>query len=314
MSLRNRLGKKRKILAVTLKKFLRTPLPLYLALLLAINVGILTAAGGYLLLTRGSSDQDSENLVNDLKTEVLPAAGYITSITWGDTGKKLIEVGAIDEEQYQQLFNSPTNGMDELDILKGGSTKPIGINENNSQFVVDTLWAFGLVQKSKVLDEGPMKNSGTELGNFASTGGWTLGKKSAIQLYSSQELVQLNNFQQDLVKKIAESVYRPCCDNPTSFPDCNHGMAALGLIELEVAAGLPEEQIYRDVLAFNSFWFPQTYLEIAVYFSQQGKEWGELDPKTILGPEYSSASGSAVISSQVKDVPGLDSGGGSCGV
>jgi len=314
MSLRNRLGKKRKILAVTLKKFLRTPLPLYLALLLAINVGILTAAGGYLLLTRGSSTQDPENLVKDLKAEVLPAAGYITSITWGDTGKKLIEVGAIDEKQYQQLFNSPTNGMDELDILKGGSTKLIGINENNSQFIVDTLWAFGLVQKSKVLDEGPMKNSGTELGNFASTGGWTLGKKSAIQLYSSQELVQLNNFQQDLVKKIAESVYRPCCDNPTSFPDCNHGMAALGLIELEVAAGLPEEQIYRDVLAFNSFWFPQTYLEIAVYFSQQGKEWGELDPKTILGPEYSSASGSAVISSQVKDVPGLDSGGGSCGV
>jgi len=314
MSLRNRLGKKRKILAVTLKKFLRTPLPLYLALLLAINVGILTAAGGYLLLTRGSSAQDSENLVKDLKAEVLPAAGYTTSITWGDTGKKLIEVGAIDEEQYRQLFNSPTNGMDELDILKGGSTKLIGINENNSQFIVDTLWAFGLTQKSKVLDEGPMKNSGTELGNFASTGGWTLGKKSAIQLYSSQELVQLNNFQQDLVKKIAESVYRPCCDNPTSFPDCNHGMAALGLIELEVAAGLPEEQIYRDVLAFNSFWFPQTYLEIAVYFSQQGKEWGELDPKTILGPEYSSASGSAVISSQVKDVPGLDSGGGSCGV
>jgi len=314
MSLRNRLGKKRKTIATTLKKFLRTPLPLYLALLLAINVGILTAAGGYILLTRGSSTQDSEDLVKDLKAEILPATGYATSITWGDIGKKLVEVGAIDEKQYQQLFNSPTNGMDELDILKGGSTKPIGINENNSQFVVDTLWAFGLVQKSKVLDEGPMKNSGTELGNFASTGGWTLGKKSATKLYSSQELVQLNDFQQDLVKKIAESIYRPCCDNPTSFPDCNHGMAALGLIELGVAAGLSEEQIYRDVLAFNSFWFPQTYLEIAVYLDQQGKDWSKTDPKTILGPEYSSASGSAVISSQVKDVPGLDSGGGSCGV
>src|SRR3989337_534837 len=256
MSLRNRLGKKRKILAVTLKKVLRTPLPLYLALLLAINVGILTAAGGYLLLTRGSSTQDPENLVKDLKAEVLPAAGYITSITWGDTGKKLIEVGAIDEKQYQQLFNSPTNGMDELDILKGGSTKLIGINENNSQFIVDTLWAFGLVQKSKVLDEGPMKNSGTELGNFASTGGWTLGKKSATKLYSSQELVQLNDFQQDLVKKIAESIYRPCCDNPTSFPDCNHGMAALGLIELEVAAGILAEQNYRHALGFNALLFP----------------------------------------------------------
>ncbi|HLD96478.1 MAG TPA: hypothetical protein VI794_02060 [Patescibacteria group bacterium] len=314
MSLKIRLRIKRAALTNKLKKLLRSPLPLYLAILLAINVGVLTAAGGYILLTRGSSTKDSENLVKNLKAEVLPAAGYATSITWGDIGKKLIDVGAIDEKQYQQLFNSPTNGEDELDILKGGSTKPIGINENNSQFVVDTLWAFGLTQKSKVLDEGPMKNSGTDLGNFASTGGWTLGKKSATELYSSQELVQLNDFQQDLVKKITDGIYRPCCDNPTSFPDCNHGMAALGLVELEVAAGLSEEQIYRDVLAFNSFWFPQTYLETAVYFSQQGKEWGELNPKTILGPEYSSASGSAVISSQVKDVPGLDSGGGSCGV
>ena len=289
-------------------------MPLYLALLLAINFGVLAAAGEYVLLTRADSAQNSGALVKNLTTEILPAEGYSTSLTWEDIGKKLVEAGAINKEKYQQLFNSPTDGKDELDILEGGSAKPIGINENNNHFVLNTLWAFGLTQKSKVLDEGPMKSGDYSIMDFASTAGWTLGTKKVGQLYSSIELVELNDFQQDLVKKIAEGVYRPCCDNPTSFPDCNHGMAALGLIELEVAAGISEEQIYRDVLGFNSFWFPQTYLETAVYFSQQGKEWSELNPKTLLGPEYSSASGSAVISEQVKDVPGLDSGGGSCGV
>ncbi|OGC37839.1 hypothetical protein A2155_02265 [candidate division WWE3 bacterium RBG_16_52_45] len=297
-----------------IKKLFLTPLPLYLALLLAINFGVLAAAGEYVLLTRGSSGGDSATLVQDLKAEILPAEGYSTSLTWGDLGKKLVEAGAIDKDRFTENHRSPTAGGEDLDILEGGSDKPLKINENNSGLVLNLLWAFGLTQKSKVLDEGPMKSGDYSIMDFASTAGWTLGAKKVEQLYSSTELAELNNFQQDLVKKIAENVYRPCCDNPTSFPDCNHGMAALGLIELEVAAGISEEQIYRDVLAFNSFWFPQTYLEIAVYFNRQGKGWNELDPKTILGREYSSASGSAGISNQVKDTPGLDSGGGSCGV
>jgi hypothetical protein len=310
MSLKN----KKKIFS-RIKKFFLTPLPLYLAFILAINFGVIAAAGEYFVLTRGSTAEDSGALVTNLTAEILPAGGYPTSLTWGDLGKKLVEAGAINKDRFTENHRSPTAGSEDLDILEGGSDKPLEINENNSGLVLNLLWAFGLTQKSKVLDEGPMK-SGSDYSfmDFASTAGWTLSTKKVEEIYSSTELVELNDFQQDLVKKIAESVYRPCCDNPTSFPDCNHGMAALGLIELEVAAGIPEEQIYRDVLGFNSFWFPQTYLEAAVYFSQQGEKWGELDPKTLLGPEYSSASGSAVISEKVKDVPGLDSGGGSCGV
>jgi len=309
------LAEKFKISGKRIGKILTQPIPLYLALLLAINIGILAAAGEYVLITRGTAGGDSATLVQDLKAEILPAEGYTTALTWGDLGKKLVETGAIDQEQFAENHRSPTDGGADLDILGGQSSKLIAINENNSGLVLNLLWAFGLTQKSKVLDEGPMKNSDDySFMDFASTAGWTLATKKVEDIYSSQELVSLNDFQQDLVQKIAEGVYRPCCDNHTAFPDCNHGMAALGLIELEVAAGIPEEQIYRDVLGFNSFWFPQTYLEAAVYFSQQGKEWGELDPKTLLGPEYSSASGSAVISEQVKDVPGLESGGGSCGV
>lgn len=306
------LNKKR--LFSKIKKLFLTPLPFYLALLLAINVGILAAAGEYTLLARSAEGGVSEKLVQELKAEILPADGYATALTWGDIGRRLVEIGAIDEEQFRELHKSPTDGAQDLDILDGNSAKKIGINENGSRLVLNLLWAFGLAQKSKVLDEGPMKSGDYSFMDFASTAGWTLATKKVEEIYSSQELVPLNDFQQDLVQKIAENVFRPCCDNPTSFPDCNHGMAALGLIELEVAAGLPEEQIYRDLLAFNSFWFPQTYLEAAVYFRQQGKNWSEIDPKTLLGAEYSSASGSAVISSQVKDTPGLDSGGGSCGV
>ncbi|MDP2735209.1 MAG: hypothetical protein Q8P12_03305, partial [bacterium] len=161
----------------------------------------------------------------------------------------------------------------------------------------------------------PMKSDDYAVMDFASTAGWTLSTKPVEEIYSSQNLVELNGFQQDLVKKIAENVYRPCCGNHTAFPDCNHGMAALALIEIEVSAGIPEEQIYRDVLAFNSFWFPQTYLEIAAYFKDQGVEWEAVDAKTVLGFDYSSAEGAQTVSAAVRNIlPQTDSGGGSCGI
>jgi len=171
-----------------------------------------------------------------------------------------------------------------------------------------------LTQKSKVLDEGPMQTGGSDPANFASTGGWTIGKKDAMQLYSSQELIKLSAEQQQRVQQIAENVYRPCCGNSTAFPDCNHGMAALGYIELAVAAGLSEEQIYKDLLAFNSFWFPQTYVEMAVYFEkEQGTKWPDVDAKLALSQDYSSAQGAQRIAQVVQNVPGLKSQGGSCG-
>jgi len=289
-------------------------------ILLVINSFLAAAIVDYAVLKKllagylSSGSVMEEEQVQELRAKVLPAAGFQTSLLWGDIGKELVEAGAIDEAQYRELFRSPTEGLEDLDILEGGSVKPIAIHENNSHLVLNTLWAFGLTQKSKVLDEGPMQTSGTDLMNFASTAGWTLGTKEAAELYSSRNLVELNGFQQDLVMRIAESVYRPCCDNHTAFPDCNHGMAALGLIELEVAAGIPEDRIYQDLLAFNSFWFPQTYLELAAYFSQEGTEWEDVDPRTALSAEFSSATGSQTVGARVQDLPGLDSGGGGCGI
>lgn len=304
-----------------LKKFSKIKLPFWAVLLLMVNVslvvGIVTnlynnrqAAKVSQVVEAGSDD----TYVQNLTAQVLPASGYTTQLKWGDLVKRLVETGAIDEAKYREIFKSPADGAAEMDLLTGDTGKFISINSNNSRFVVNTLWALGLTQKSQVLDEGPMQTSGSDPANFASTGGWTIGKKDAMQLYSSQELIKLSAEEQERVQQIAENVYRPCCGNSTAFPDCNHGMAALGYIELAVAAGLSEEQIYKDLLAFNSFWFPQTYVEMAVYFEKnQTLTWDKVDPKLALSQEYSSAQGAQKVTQAVQNVPGLRSKGGSCG-
>ncbi len=257
--------------------------------------------------------QKPENLIKTAQAKVLPADGYATKIKWGDIAKKLVEVGAIDEQKYRDIYTSKTAGADELEVLSGTSDRPIVINENNAGFIVNTLWAFGLTQKSKVLDEGPMRADPKDTGRFASTGGWTLGQKEAMELYSSEDLVSLTDDQQERVQRIAENVFRPCCGNSTAFPDCNHGMAALGYIELAVAAGLSEDQIYKDLLAFNSYWFPDTYVKMAVYFQkEEGKAWEKVDAKTALSRDYSSSAGAQKIEQAVQTEPALNSKGGSC--
>jgi hypothetical protein len=55
---------------------------------------------------------------------------------------------------------------------------------------------------------------------------------------------------------------------------------------------LSEEELYREALAFNSFWFPNDYLQIALYFKAvKNIDWDKVDPKVVLGKEYSSISG-----------------------
>lgn len=257
--------------------------------------------------------KNPDELVQILKQQVLPQNGYQTTLKWKDLGKRLVEIGAIDKAKFEASIASDADGIAHMKYMEGSSDDNISISERNSHFVVNFFWALGLANKSKVLDEGPMKTGGTPTGNFASTGGWTLGSKPAMEIYSSQELLPLNPFQQDLVKKIAENVFRSCCGNSTAFPDCNHGMAALGYIEWAVYNGLPEDQIYRDLLAFNSFWFPQNYVEMAVYFDKQGIKWKDVNPKLALSKDYSSAQGAARIKQSVQGVSGIQSQGGGCG-
>lgn len=254
-----------------------------------------------------------EPTVEYLSSQVLPEKGYTVDIKWGSIGKKLLETGAIDLEKYKKIYTSRSPEL--LKYLTEEQGREITIDQKSAYFWVNTLWALGLVQKSKVLEEGIM---GTEykdrLGNFASTGGWTLGAKPAVELYSSFNILGLSDSQQVLVEKISRNIYRPCCNNPTSFPDCNHGMAALGLVELMVSQGFSEDEIYKAVLAFNSFWFPQTYLDLAYYFhKKENTLWANVDAKRVLSAEFSSFSGYQTVREAVGTIPGTQLRGGSCG-
>lgn len=250
--------------------------------------------------------------VEELKKVVLPEKGFSLPITWGDLGPKLVSLGVIDLEKFKTAVK-PTE--DQLTILTKNSNQPIAINGQNSQFVVDLLWALGLAQKSKVYTDGPMgKDYKDKVGNFASTGGWTLGKSQATNYLNRYEIVKLTPEQQNRVFEISKNVYRPCCGNPTSFPDCNHGMAALALVELLVAQNYSDEEIYKMILGFNSFWFSQTYIALGAYFAQQGITWDKVEAKKVLSQEFSSGQGAGKISQQIGRLPYLyGSQGGSCG-
>lgn len=297
--------------------------PLWMVILIVLNSTMVMGFAQYYFLRQeiqknlselAKTTQSPEELVAVLKQEVLPQAGYKTALKWKDLGKQLVEVGAIDKQKYEEIFVSEADGKDHMKYLDGNFDENITINEKNSRFMVNTLWALGLVQKSKVLDAGPMRTGGNPTANFASTAGWTLGAKPAMELYSSATIIPLTEEQQELVKRIAENVFRPCCGNSTAFPDCNHGMAALGYIEWAVYNGLPENQIYKDLLAFNSFWFPQNYVDMAVYFDKQGTKWKDVDPKSALSASYSSVQGAQRIKQAVQSVPGVGGQGGGCGV
>ena len=315
---------KRKVFAGKIKRTLSKAVPLWVILVLifysSAGVGlieyyIMKKNINALTLELSKKTRSPEELVQILKQEVLAEKGYTLGVVWSDIGKKLLESGAIDQKKYEDLFSSEPQAKDYMKYLKNSSKDHMVINEKNSRFMVNTLWALGLVNKSPILSEGEMKTYGNkDPMNYASTGGWSLGSKPTSELYSSQEIVKLTLKQQEIVKKIAQNIYRPCCGNPTSFPDCNHGMAALGYIELAVKQGLSEKQIYKDVLALNSFWFPQQYVELAVYFDKQGAKWETIDAKKILAADYSSAQGMQKVRQQVQNIPGFNTSGGGCAV
>lgn len=249
-------------------------------------------------------------LLND---QVLPKEGIALPINWGDLGQRMIADGVIDEQKFRALFEGGLTNTEEQ-MLSGNVEQPVVLTQQNSRYLLDMLWAFGLANKNDILENGEMtdKQYGGA-GNFASTGGWSLAKGAGINHYSKHAYVTLTPEQQALVDKVSRGIFRPCCGNSTHFPDCNHGMAMLGLLELMAKNGVSEEQMYKVALKVNSFWFPQTYLDLATYFKEQGLDWDQVDAKTVLGAQYSSAQGYQQTRQKIQSLPKPQQGGGGCG-
>lgn len=268
----------------------------------------------------GLNSERSENNPTNQKvlsnqSEALSKSGIELPIKWNDIGKKMIDAGVIDKVAFESLYESRGGfNPEEQELLSGMVSGKIMMTEQNAAYWLNLLWAFGLANKNPILEKGPMTNlEYGGAGNFASTGGWTLAKGNPMDHYSKYDLVELTSEEQALVERVSKNIYRPCCGNSTYFPDCNHGMAMLGLLELMAASGASESEMYKVALQVNSYWFSDTYSVIDQYFKMNGKSLATADPKEILGINYSSAQGYSRILSQFQN-PEKKSSGGGCGV
>jgi len=261
--------------------------------------------------------KESANLFD----EINPVKGFEINAKYGDLGPRMIQSGVIDLEKFKQIYEKSAQPLtkEQVEILTKGSNKKIKIDRDNSYFLLNFFWAAGLANKSKALTEGDIVKYGEgRVGNFASTGGWSLSKTEPMDYYAKSDLIPMTIEQENLVEKVAGNIYRPCCNNSTAFPDCNHGMALLSVLQLMSANGATEKQMYEAAKYYNAFWFPSNYYDLALYFkNKEGKKFSQVSAKIILGKDFSSSSGwqaakQWLVNKGVVEQPPKQ--GGSCGV
>ena len=253
---------------------------------------------------------------SELEEKVLPSEGVTLPVSWGDLGRKLISSGAIDEIKFRALYEGRGQFTKEYEkLLFGNNEDNLIITEKNASYLLNLFWALGLSNGNPILnDVNEMRNPNYGgAGNFASTGGWTLAVGNPMDHYNRHMYFELTPDEQVLVDKVSRGIYRPCCNNSTHFPDCNHGMAMLGLLGLMAKQGVSEKEMWEYALVVNSYWFPDTYITLATYMKNKGIEWNDVDPKEILGINYSSASGYSRVASQVV-LPTQRGSSSGCGV
>ena len=259
---------------------------------------------------------------SEIFDEINPTQGFQINASFNDLGPKMIKSGIIDLEKFKSVYaksNQPLTPEQEK-ILTEGSVEKIKIDRDNSYFLLNFFWAVGLNNKSKILDTGDMMKYGglRGAGDFASTGGWSLAKGPTMNYYSKTSLIPLTPEQEQLVEKVSSNIFRPCCNNSTTFPDCNHGMALLGVLQLMAGNGAMEREMYEAGKYFNAFWFPGNYYDLALYFkNKKGKSFSDIDAKILLSKDYSSATGAQTIKQWLSSqglVEEPSKTGGGCGV
>ena len=231
-------------------------------------------------------------LLEEAAAQVLPHEGHQSRVALGASMVKLARAGVIDQRKFEALYAARGGLPAEFkDILSKPTFRPMRITRENAQVYVNLLWSLGLANRMAANEASPL--NGRDRFRYASTGGWTLGKETNGGAYfNSFPIVELSAPQEALVVAVARNSYRPCCNNSTFFQDCNHGSALLGLLALGAYQGLSEAQLYREALAFNAFWFTHQYVHTALYFQVvKGIAWKDVDARTVMGAEFSSASG-----------------------
>lgn len=228
----------------------------------------------------------------DVLDDVVPREGFATDLVFGDVLQKILSAGVLVPEKLQ-AFYARKGGMPPwvAALLAGPSDGPIRFAADTASHLLSLLWPVGLATRTSFNADSP--TNGPHLTRLASTAGWTLGREpNGAAYFDKVETMTLTAEQAEKVRELAARTYRPCCDNPALFQDCNHGAAMLGLLELGASQGLGTEQLEKVALAANSFWFPREYLKTALLFSIFEKtSWKEVPPGELLGKSYSSGTG-----------------------
>jgi hypothetical protein len=276
--------------------------------------------GGYLKWGQDeTAELKQQKDMSDLYEQVNPVDGYTLPVSYGNLGPQLMEAGVIDYDAFMSVMTGSGDALSsrQIDILQKGSNEQIVITAKNAHFLLNLFWAVGLANKNSILTEGPMVQYGNgQIDSFASTGGWTLATKPITDLYASMDLIPLTTQQQARVGEVAAAVYRPCCNNHTLFPDCNHGMAMLGLLELMASQNTSVDEMFEAAKYVNAYWFPQQNLETAMYLkAKQNMDFTDADARLVTGAEFSSGSGFAAIHQSLQTsglLPQAPSQGGRC--
>ena len=139
-----------------------------------------------------------ESQSNFVAEEIIPKNGVELPVKWGNFGKQLVESGAIDANKFETLYNQ-RGGLNNEDknLLYGENNGNLKITSENSGYLLNLLWAFGLANKNEILEQGPMTDSqysGAQ--NFASTGGWTMSQGDTMSHYRKHQIIDFTNQQQ----------------------------------------------------------------------------------------------------------------------
>ena len=288
--------------------------------MVAVVTFLLGFGSGYLKWGQDeTAELKQEKELAQLYEQVNPKEGYALPGSYGNLGPRLLANGVIDYGAFAAIYENSGNPLstEQSEILKKGSGEQVVITSENAHFLLNFFWAVGLANENTILTEGPIvQYSDGQIERFASTGGWTLATKPVTELYASMDLIPLTAEQQALVEEVAAAVYRPCCNNHTLFPDCNHGMAMLGLLELMASQSASADEMFEAAKYVNAFWFPQQNLEIALDLqTNRGVEFAEADARLVTGRDFSSGSGFGAVHERLQTlgrVPQTPGGGGSC--
>ena len=223
---------------------------------------------------------------------MLPPLGIELDVSFGDSIQRLVQAGVIAPRKFTAVY-AKRGGLPDWvgELFTQPSSEPIMMSMRTAPYLLNLMWPLGVATKTRFNEKS--KLNGPKVGNFASTGGWTLGEaRNGGDYFNKIPAIDLTETQEATVLEAAENSFRPCCNNSTFFQDCNHGSALLGLYELAASQGASVDELYALGRVANSFWYPGKYMEMAYYFQKlENQSWDQVAAKTALDKKYSSISG-----------------------